>query len=129
MKCCLKRHEVYQNIVRAIFKPFLKIKYKCQINTLKGFDEGAVILSNHVNVLDMFYVGVSYKRPIYYMSSIDLFEHAFLGKILEHLVAPIPKEKIKKSDMVAIKSCIKVAKENGIILHILDVIRNVATNY
>jgi len=115
MKWCKKRHRVIQNILRIIFKPYFKIKYKCKINTLNTFNDGAIILSNHVNVLDMFYVGVCYKNPIYYMSSIDLFEHAFLGKLLEYLVAPIPKEKSKKSDLVAIKSCIQVAKENGII--------------
>lgn len=115
MEWCKKRHRILENIVRVFFKPYLKNKYKCEIITRDHLEEGAIILSNHVNVLDMFYVGVSYKDPIYYMSSIDLFEHAFIGKLLEFLVAPIPKEKSKKSDMVAIKSCIKVAKENGII--------------
>lgn len=93
MEWCKKRHRVVQNILRFVFKPYLKLKYKVDITTRNDFDEGAIILSNHVNVLDMFYVGVCYKNPIYYMSSIDLFEHAFLGKLLEYLVAPIPKEK------------------------------------
>ncbi|MBQ9730611.1 MAG: 1-acyl-sn-glycerol-3-phosphate acyltransferase [Bacilli bacterium] len=115
MEWCKKRHRIIQNIVRVIFKPYLKLKYKVDIITRDDFKEGAVILSNHVNVLDMFYVGVCYKNPIYYMSSIDLFEHAFLGKLLEYVVAPIPKEKSKKSDIASIRNCIKISKENGII--------------
>lgn len=115
MEWCKKRHRVIQNILRVVFKPYLKLKYKVDITTRNDFNEGAIILSNHVNVLDMFYVGVCYKNPIYYMSSIDLFEHAFLGKLLEYLVAPIPKEKSKKSDMAAIRNCIKISRENGII--------------
>ena len=45
----------------------------------------------------------------------DLFQHFFIGKLIKFLVNPIPKVKSKKSDLAAIKSCIKVARENGTI--------------
>ena len=49
------------------------------------------------------------------MASMDLFQHFFIGKLIKFLVNPIPKVKSKKSDLTAIKSCIKVARENGTI--------------
>ena len=46
------------------------------------------------------------------MATMDLFEHAFIGKLIKFLVNPIPKEKSKKSDLKSIKACLKVIKEN-----------------
>ena len=115
MKWCKTRHKVIQNLLRPLFKLFYKIKYGIKIDTKNGFSEGAIILSNHVTVMDMFYVGMCYKTPIYYMASIDIFEHFFTGKLIKFLVNPIAKEKSKKSYITSVRNCIKVAKENGTI--------------
>ena len=47
------------------------------------------------------------------MANTDLFDHFILGKLIEFLVQPIPKQKSKKSDLAAIRNCCKVAKEGG----------------
>ena len=44
-------------------------------------EESSLILSNHVTSLDPFMVGSLFKNPLYYMASMDLFQHAFIGKI------------------------------------------------
>ena len=102
-------------MLRPFFKLFLRLKYGYKIKTKKGFDKGALILSNHVTVMDMFYVGMCYKTPIYYMASIDIFEHFFTGRLIDFLVRPIAKEKSKKTDVTSVRNCIKVAKEKGTI--------------
>ena len=63
--------------------------------------------------MDEFLIGILFKEQLYYMASIDLFEHAITGKLIKFLVNPILKEKNKKSDMMAIRNCLNVAKENG----------------
>ena len=102
-------------MLRPFFKLFFRLKYGFKIKTKKGFDKGALILSNHVTVMDMFYVGMCYKTPIYYMASIDIFEHFFTGRLIDFLVRPIAKEKSKKTDVTSVRNCIKVAKEKGTI--------------
>lgn len=112
---CKKRHKVVTGIFRPIFKLHFKLKYNLSVKVNKEIDYPCLILSNHVTSLDPFIVGSYFKKPLYYMASVDLFQHFFLGKLIKFLVNPIPKAKSKKSDLTAIKSCIKVAKENGTI--------------
>lgn len=112
---CKRRHKIVTAIIRPIFKFHFKSKYNLNVRIFKEIDYPALILSNHVTSLDPFIVGSYFKQPLYYMASTDLFQHFFLGKLIKFLVNPIPKMKSKKSDLTAIKSCIKVAKENGTI--------------
>lgn len=112
---CKRRHKIVIAIFRPIFKLHFKVKYNLDTKVNKELNYPALILSNHVTSLDPFIVGSYFKQPLYYMASTDLFQHFFLGKLIKFLVNPIPKMKSKKSDLTAIKSCIKVAKENGTI--------------
>ncbi len=112
---CKKRHKIVTAIIRPIFKLHFKSKYNLNVKIFKEIDYPTLILSNHVTSLDPFIVGSHFKQPLYYMASTDLFQHFFLGKLIKFLVNPIPKMKSKKSDLTAIKSCIKVSKENGTI--------------
>ena len=112
---CKKRHKIITAIIRPIFKIHFKCKYNLDVKINKEINYPALILSNHVTSLDPFIVGSFFKQPLYYMASLDLFQHLFIGKLIKFLVNPIPKAKSKKSDLAAIKSCIKVARENGTI--------------
>lgn len=112
---CKKRHKIITAIIRPIFKIHFKMKYNLKVKVHKEMNYPALILSNHVTSLDPFILGSYFKQPLYYMASMDLFQHFFLGKLIKFLVNPIPKAKSKKSDLTAIKSCIKVARENGTI--------------
>lgn len=112
---CKKRHKVITAIFRPVFKLHFRMKYNLKVKVYKEIDYPALILSNHVTSLDPFIVGSYFKKPLYYMASVDLFQHFFVGKLIKFLVNPIPKAKSKKSDLTAIKSCIKVARENGTI--------------
>ncbi|MBQ4570183.1 MAG: 1-acyl-sn-glycerol-3-phosphate acyltransferase [Bacilli bacterium] len=112
---CKRRHKIVTAIFRPVFKLHFKLKYNLDVKVYKELNYPALILSNHVTSLDPFIVGSFFKQPLYYMASTDLFQHFFLGKLIKFLVNPIPKMKSKKSDLTAIKSCIKVAKENGTI--------------
>lgn len=108
-----RRHKIVITILRPFFKLYFKIKYKCSFDKKIKIDGGSIILSNHVTTLDPFMIGCLFSDHVYYMASLDLFEHKFVGKLIKWLVNPIPKEKSKSSDLNAIKICIKVAKENG----------------
>ena len=78
-----------------------------------SFPEGALFISNHVTTMDEFMIGILSKEHLYYMANTDLFDHFILGKLIEFLVRPIPKQKSKKSDLTAIRNCCKIAKEGS----------------
>ena len=69
---------------------------------------------NHQTAFDQFFVEMAFRTPVYYVASEDLFSKGWLSRVIEHVVAPIP---IKKSatDMKAVKTCVRVAKEGGTI--------------
>ena len=108
-----RRHKVVTEILRFVMSIFLKLKYKITYDKKVSFPNGAIIVSNHVTAMDEFMIGLLFKEPIYYMASVDIFNHLFVGKLIKFLVNPIPKEKSKKSDLMAIRNCMNVAKEDG----------------
>lgn len=108
-----KRHQVIAEIMRPVFAWYFKHKYKCSFDEKVSFPEGAIVISNHVTVMDEFMIGSLFKEHLYYMASMDIFQHFLLGHIIDFLVKPIPKEKSNKGDLQAIRTCCKIAKENS----------------
>ena len=108
-----RRHRIFASTLKPFFKLYIKLRYKFSCDKPISMPEGSVILSNHTTTLDPVMISCLFKQHIYFMASKDIFNHRFIGKFLRFWVNPIPKEKGKKNDFNAIKSCIKVAKENG----------------
>lgn len=108
-----KRHKIVIEIFRPIFTWYFKHKYNCSFDEAVSFPEGALFISNHVTTMDEFMIGILSKEHLYYMANTDLFDHFILGKLIEFLVKPIPKQKSKKSDLAAIRNCCKIAKEGS----------------
>ena len=109
------RHRVIIEILRPFFTLYLKIKYKFTHDKAIKMPEGSVVLCNHTTTLDPFMLNILFKQNIYFMASKDIFNHRFTGGLIKFLVNPIPKEKGNKSDIAAIKNCMRVAKEKGCI--------------
>ena len=57
---------------------------------------------------------MGFRGPVYYVASEDLFSNGWISTLLRWLVAPIPIKK-QTSDVSAVKTCIRVAKEGGTI--------------
>lgn len=110
---CKKRHSVVTAIIRPIFKIFFTFKFNFKAKAEKLPSEGAIILSNHTTLWDPFLIGLRFNKPLYYMCSAHMFQNKFIGKLIKFLVNPIPKEKGNKGDVAAVRSCLKIAKENG----------------
>ena len=107
------RHRVVFAILRPIFKLYFKLKYRLKYSVdEKITPKPCLIMSNHQTVLDPFIMAVSYKRPLYYVTSDDLLSIKFVSPIIEYLTGIIPKSK-SKSDMNTIRITLKVLKEGG----------------
>ena len=109
------RHRIIQAIAKIVLKPVCKIKYGI---TIEKFTEEEnrpyLILYNHQTAFDQFFVGMSFRNPIYYLATEDIFSMGFLSSLLRFAVEPIPIKK-QTTDIGAVMNCLRVAKEGGTI--------------
>ena len=106
-----KRHKAVFAVLRVIFGAHTKIKYKYKgVKSL--LKPPFLLMSNHVTTFDPIFASLSFKCPIYFCATDDIFNIPVASGLLKHLVAPIP---ISKSslDMQAIRDCLRVLREGG----------------
>jgi len=109
------RHRVVRNIAFAVLYPYSKWRYGITVEKFAHQEKRPyLILLNHQTPFDQFFVGMSFKGPIYYMATEDLFSNGWLSSVIRWLVAPIPIKK-QTTDVTAVKLCMRVAKEGGTI--------------
>ncbi len=107
------RHTVVKNIVKAFLYPYSRIKYGLRIEKMKeGQKRQYLVLYNHQTAFDQFFLGMLFKKHLYYVASEDLFSNGFTSRLIQYLVNPIPIKK-QSTDVRAIMTCIKVSKEGG----------------
>ena len=108
-----KRHTFVKNLVRLFLYPYSRIKYGLKIEKLKeGGKRQYLVLYNHQTAFDQFFVGMLFKKHLYYVASEDLFSNGFTSALIKFLVNPIPIKK-QSTDVRAIMTCIKVRAEGG----------------
>lgn len=107
------RHRVVVPVVHLFFGPYVRWKYHIHIERFRK--EGKrpyLILMNHQTGFDQFFVGMSFRQPVYYVATEDIFSLGRVSDLLRWLVAPIPIKK-QTTDIQAVKNCIQVAREGG----------------
>ena len=107
------RHRIVVPVVHLFFGPYVRWKYHIRIEPFRT--EGKrpyLILMNHQTGFDQFFVGMTFRQPVYYVATEDIFSLGWLSDLLRWLVAPIPIKK-QTTDIQAVKNCIKVAREGG----------------
>ena len=107
------RHKIIQAIAKAVLKPYCKWKYGITVEKFKEEeDRPYLVLYNHQTSFDQFFVGMSFKRPIYYVATEDIFSMGWVSSIIRFVVEPIPIKK-QTTDIRAVMNCIQVAREGG----------------
>lgn len=107
------RHRVVVPLANFFYGPYVCRKYHIRITPFR--EEGKrpyLILMNHQTGFDQFFVGMTFRQPVYYVATEDIFSLGWLSDLLRWLVAPIPIKK-QTTDIQAVKNCIKVAREGG----------------
>jgi len=87
------RHKVIYKSLQFLLKPFLVWKFNYKFEKIEPLKHPAFILPNHVTNWDPLLVGLSFPQMMYYVASDHLFRLGWVGKIIEFLVAPIPRVK------------------------------------
>ena len=109
------RHRLVQCLLKVVLGPYSRWKYGVQADPFREQgDRAYLILMNHQTAFDQFFIGMSFRGPVYYVASEDIFSKGWVSSLIRFLVAPIPIKK-QVTDMAAVKNCIRVAKEGGTI--------------
>lgn len=109
------RHRVVRCLLSGPFGAYSKLKYNIKLDRFKSDVKGPyLILYNHQTAFDQFFVGVSFREPIYYVATEDIFSNGWVSSLIRYLVEPIPIKK-QTTDVRAILNCMKVMKEGGTI--------------
>ena len=109
------RHRVVRNILFPTLGLFVRLRYRVRIKRFQEQEKRPyLVLMNHQTLFDQFILGMSFKGPVYYLASEDLFSNGFVSSLIRYLVAPIPIKK-QTTDLRAILNCMRVAKEGGTI--------------
>ena len=109
------RHQWVVRLVRAVFGSYVRSRY--HITIVPFPEEGTrpyLILMNHQTGFDQFFVGMTFRQPVYYLATEDIFSMGWVSRLIRWLVAPIPIRK-QTTDIKAVKDCIRVAREGGTI--------------
>ena len=111
----LPRHKYVTAVARIVLKPYTLWKFHIRIEKFRQQGNRAyLVLYNHQTSFDQFFVGLSFKGPIYYMATEDIFSLGWISRLLRWAVAPIAIRK-QTTDITAVMNCIKVAREGGTI--------------
>lgn len=106
------RHKVVFAILRFICVPLFRIMYGYRRKKYKiKRNQGYFIISNHQALLDPLFVAMSFKTPVYFVATDNLFNQKYISFWIKWLVNPIPKRK-GTIDASCLKTCLKIAKEN-----------------
>ena len=109
------RHQVVRNLLYLVMYPYCRLQFGLKIERMKDQQNRPyLILLNHQMVFDQFLVGMAFKGPIYYVATEDIFSLGWVSSIIRYLIAPIPIKK-QTTDVQAVRTCYKVAKEGGTI--------------
>ena len=106
-----RRHTRVFAFLRPILRFYFKLRYNFKAKP-SGLKKGAyLIISNHQTTMDPFLLSLSFKFPIYFIASDDLF-NLKISPLIKYLVAPIPKSK-SLHDAAAMMGVFRVIREGG----------------
>ena len=110
-----RRHKVITNLGMKVFAPYMRLKFGIRPEKFaQQGDRAYLVLFNHQTSFDQFFVADSFKGPVYYMATEDIFSLGWVSDIIRWAVEPIPIRK-QTTDPRAVMNCIRVAREGGTI--------------
>jgi len=114
-KWMLFRHKAVTALLRYPLWLYCRLVYGIRVEKFaRQGKRPYLVLLNHQTAFDQFFVGLAFKGPVYYVASEDLFSKGWVSALIRWLVAPIPIRK-QTTDITAVMTCIRVAREGGTI--------------
>ena len=110
------RHKLIILLASLVLFPWSRFQYHIKVEKCKALRRRqCLVLMNHQTAFDQFFVSQAlFPRHVYFLASEDLFSMGFLSRLLRWAVAPIPIKK-QTTDVQAVMTCMRVAREGGTI--------------
>jgi len=109
------RHKVITELARVVMTPYLRLKFGVKVEKFADQQNRPyLVVLNHQTVFDQFFVGMSFRGPIYYVATEDIFSNGWVSKLIKYVIAPIPIKK-QTTDVQAVMNCARIAREGGTI--------------
>lgn len=87
------RHKSVFSVFRFVISRFLKNKFNYECEKYEPKSQPFIVLANHTTNFDPLMVGLSFPKLIYYVASDHIFRWGLISKLIQFLVAPIPRIK------------------------------------
>lgn len=109
------RHRFVFDLFRVVGGPIVRRMYNIEtVPFREQEDRPYLVLMNHQTPFDQFFVVMSFKGPIYFIATEDIFSKGWISSVIRYLVNPIPIKK-QTTDISTVMNCLRVAKEGGTI--------------
>ena len=110
------RHKLIILLAGLVLFPWSRFQYHIKVEKCKALRRRqCLVLMNHQTAFVQFFVSQAlFPRHVYFLASEDLFSMGFLSRLLRWAVAPIPIKK-QTTDVQAVMTCMRVAREGGTI--------------
>lgn len=113
-------NEKFYKAVISIIKPFLKFFYPFEVRGLekiKNSEKNYIICCNHLSNVDVAFLMVTHKKPIYFMAKEELFKNKILGWFFKKMGAfAVKRGKGDKSALINSENIIKSGNILGIFI-------------
>jgi len=112
----LRPHPLIVPLVRAIVLRFLKRRYRLEAigaERVKGLKPPFIVVANHVNFWDPFWINAFISAPIQFVASDNLFRTTLLGLAMR-LLGSIPKTKLM-NDAQTIGHIFRILEAGGVV--------------
>ncbi|MDE6660877.1 MAG: 1-acyl-sn-glycerol-3-phosphate acyltransferase [Anaeroplasmataceae bacterium] len=106
-----RRHTIVFALLRPILGLYFRLRYNFKAKHSGLRKSAYLIISNHQTTMDPFLLSLSFRFPIYFVASDDLF-NLKVSPLINYLVAPIPKSK-SLCDVAAMMGVLRVIREGG----------------
>jgi len=106
-----KRHSAWNKIVSPVISLFIKKKfnYSCESYDIKP---PFLVLGNHTTDYDAFFIAKSFKCHLYFVMSDHVSSIPLAGKLVRHLVSPIPITK-STADATTVRNVMSVIRQGA----------------
>lgn len=88
-----RKHIIFYTLLLPLVAIYLKVKFNYKYEKARDLPDNYIVLSNHTTDYDPLFVGVSFKKQMYFVASEHIARWKFLYKLIDFLVAPITRPK------------------------------------
>ncbi len=110
----IQKHRLYWRLLRPIVTVFLRIKFGYRYEMAEDLPDKYIVLSNHTTDFDPLFVAASFRKQMYFVASEHITRWKRFFPIIDHLFAPIIRQKGTVAAATVIQALRKVKEGSNV---------------